>query len=229
MAKLKRIHGHMMTPGGSFWDVGAGVGKLVIAAAMMHNFEVIHTYVVRVINTKGREETTVVAWKTLFVPLHTVRRTYSEVEGKYFKSLNGVKGAIMLECHLFQVAIRQQWAIMGRCTIYILQRASGYQVFVESLESDSFSTPSNGDCFPSPPLPPPPRENYGGSVLLRRGGAGGLAFRIKSGARPVAEGRGVDYDVAIRIIKAARGASHTVLSSIATAQATAISIAGKQL
>lgn len=42
MVKLKRVHGHMMTPGGSFWDVGAGVGKLVIAAAMMHNFEVIH-------------------------------------------------------------------------------------------------------------------------------------------------------------------------------------------
>lgn len=38
--KLKRIHGHMMSAGGSFWDLGAGVGKLVIAAAMMHNFEV---------------------------------------------------------------------------------------------------------------------------------------------------------------------------------------------
>ncbi|CAM9969231.1 unnamed protein product, partial [Sphacelaria rigidula] len=37
--KLKRIHGHMMEPGGSFWDLGAGVGKLVIAAAMGHNFE----------------------------------------------------------------------------------------------------------------------------------------------------------------------------------------------
>ncbi|CAM9111967.1 unnamed protein product, partial [Hapterophycus canaliculatus] len=39
MVKLKRIHGHMMSAGGSFWDLGAGVGKLVIAAAMMHNFE----------------------------------------------------------------------------------------------------------------------------------------------------------------------------------------------
>lgn len=29
-----------MEPGGSFWDLGAGVGKLVIAAAMGHNFEV---------------------------------------------------------------------------------------------------------------------------------------------------------------------------------------------
>lgn len=38
--KLKRIHGHMMSIGGSFWDLGAGAGKLVIAAAMMHNFEV---------------------------------------------------------------------------------------------------------------------------------------------------------------------------------------------
>lgn len=38
--KLKRIHGHLMEPGGSFWDLGAGAGKLVIAAAMMHNFEV---------------------------------------------------------------------------------------------------------------------------------------------------------------------------------------------
>lgn len=38
--KLKRIHGHMIEPGGSFWDLGAGVGKLVIAAAMGHNFEV---------------------------------------------------------------------------------------------------------------------------------------------------------------------------------------------
>lgn len=37
--KLKRIHGHMMSIGGSFWDLGAGSGKLVIAAAMMHNFE----------------------------------------------------------------------------------------------------------------------------------------------------------------------------------------------
>ena len=40
MVKLKRIHGHMMSIGGSFWDLGAGSGKLVIAAAMMHNFEV---------------------------------------------------------------------------------------------------------------------------------------------------------------------------------------------
>lgn len=30
----------MMSAGGSFWDLGAGSGKLVIAAAMMHNFEV---------------------------------------------------------------------------------------------------------------------------------------------------------------------------------------------
>lgn len=40
MVKLKRIHGHMSSVGGSFWDLGAGVGKLVIAASMMHNFEV---------------------------------------------------------------------------------------------------------------------------------------------------------------------------------------------
>lgn len=40
LVKLKRIHGHMMSTGGSFWDLGAGSGKLVIAAAMMHNFEV---------------------------------------------------------------------------------------------------------------------------------------------------------------------------------------------
>lgn len=40
MVKLKRIHGHMMSNGGSFWDLGAGCGKLVIAAAMIHNFEV---------------------------------------------------------------------------------------------------------------------------------------------------------------------------------------------
>eukprot|EP00752_Nemacystus_decipiens_P015160 g13505.t1 len=39
MVKLKRIHGHMISIGGSFWDLGAGSGKLVIAAAMMHNFE----------------------------------------------------------------------------------------------------------------------------------------------------------------------------------------------
>lgn len=38
--KLKRVHGHMSSVGGSFWDLGAGVGKLVIAASMMHNFEV---------------------------------------------------------------------------------------------------------------------------------------------------------------------------------------------
>lgn len=40
LLKLKRIHGHMMRPGGSFWDLGSGVGKLVIAAAAMHDFEV---------------------------------------------------------------------------------------------------------------------------------------------------------------------------------------------
>lgn len=40
MVKLKRIHGHMMSTGGSFWDLGSGVGKCVIAAAMMHNWEV---------------------------------------------------------------------------------------------------------------------------------------------------------------------------------------------
>ncbi|CAM9170214.1 unnamed protein product [Ectocarpus fasciculatus] len=39
MVKLKRIHGHMMSTGGSFWDLGSGVGKCVIAAAMMHNWE----------------------------------------------------------------------------------------------------------------------------------------------------------------------------------------------
>eukprot|EP00903_Cladosiphon_okamuranus_P018369 g16898.t1 len=39
MVKLKRVHGHMMSKGGSFWDLGAGSGKMVIAAAMMHNFE----------------------------------------------------------------------------------------------------------------------------------------------------------------------------------------------
>ncbi|CAM9886475.1 unnamed protein product [Laminaria digitata] len=39
MVKLKRVHGHMSSVGGSFWDLGAGVGKLVIAASMMHNFE----------------------------------------------------------------------------------------------------------------------------------------------------------------------------------------------
>lgn len=42
MVKLKRVHGHMSSVGGSFWDLGAGVGKLVIAASMMHNFEVRH-------------------------------------------------------------------------------------------------------------------------------------------------------------------------------------------
>ncbi|CAM9697476.1 unnamed protein product [Ectocarpus sp. 12 AP-2014] len=39
MVKLKRIHGSMMSAGGSFWDLGSGVGKCVIAAAMMHNWE----------------------------------------------------------------------------------------------------------------------------------------------------------------------------------------------
>ncbi|CAN0290255.1 unnamed protein product, partial [Ectocarpus sp. 13 AM-2016] len=39
MVKLKRIHGNMMSAGGSFWDLGSGVGKCVIAAAMMHNWE----------------------------------------------------------------------------------------------------------------------------------------------------------------------------------------------
>lgn len=33
-----------MKPGGSFWDLGAGVGKLVIAAAVVQNFEVSDSY-----------------------------------------------------------------------------------------------------------------------------------------------------------------------------------------
>lgn len=52
MVKLKRIHGHMMSVGGSFWDLGAGSGKLVIAAAMMHNFEVSQAWVSRIDRAK---------------------------------------------------------------------------------------------------------------------------------------------------------------------------------
>ncbi|CAB1117936.1 unnamed protein product [Ectocarpus sp. CCAP 1310/34] len=44
MVKLKRIHGNMMSAGGSFWDLGSGVGKCVIAAAMMHNWEPITSF-----------------------------------------------------------------------------------------------------------------------------------------------------------------------------------------
>lgn len=59
MVKLKRIHGHMMSNGGSFWDLGAGGGKLVIAAAMMHNFEVSYQARQQQLNFKSCDESRV--------------------------------------------------------------------------------------------------------------------------------------------------------------------------
>ncbi|CAM9173767.1 unnamed protein product [Chrysoparadoxa australica] len=39
VAKLQMIHGHMSSQGGTFYDLGSGVGRLVLASALMHDFD----------------------------------------------------------------------------------------------------------------------------------------------------------------------------------------------
>ncbi|CAM9789346.1 unnamed protein product [Ectocarpus sp. 6 AP-2014] len=73
MVKLKRIHGNMMSAGGSFWDLGSGVGKCVIAAAMMHNWE--SCYGVECLeDLRAAARPTLERWRKEEVPkLHSVK------------------------------------------------------------------------------------------------------------------------------------------------------------
>ncbi|CAM9322825.1 unnamed protein product, partial [Choristocarpus tenellus] len=101
LVKLRQVHGHMMSPGGCFYDLGAGVGKTVFAAALMHNFE--SCYGIEVLgDIRDKARMTLKKWRNYEEAKQPMHKANTRVDFMFADALkkNGwVKEATILFVH----------------------------------------------------------------------------------------------------------------------------------